>query len=193
MPGACQQLECARCKQHNNEAPLTLTLALHPNSLDGQSPLSQATCCTCANAHLHNDVSDSTVSHRRRITAGRKVRHGPLRQTRYNWMLLSIVYSKWQECYMQEFMICQMLDLKAETRRGLHLRQRLEPWPRPADSLFLRRVQQQVGDGERPGRATGPWPRSGFASKIREGPVPQPLLASLFLRNTWLLPGVLES
>ena len=43
----------------------------------------------------------------------------------------------------------------------------------------------------RPGRATGRGSRGrgcGFGHKIRDRQVPQPLSASLFLRNTWLLP-----
>jgi hypothetical protein len=65
-----------------------------------------------------------------------------------------------------------------------------ERWSRGWGLLLLAVLMQQVGGRGRPGGATGPWWRLGITPSRRERElVPQPLLASLFLRDSWPLPG----
>ena len=44
-----------------------------------------------------------------------------------------------------------------------------------------------------PGRSEGAVAEGGDLATTREKKVPQPLLPSLFLRDSWLLPGILET
>ena len=51
--------------------------------------------------------------------------------------------------------------------------------------------QERQGHGR--GRTRELWLELGFVSNMGDRPIPQPLRASLSLRNSLLLPGVLES